>query len=104
MATTVEHKDHMLSWLRCDAKPCDKSHMASLYGSAFKKHKDSIQGMKNYSLAWMTGSTKQKNNNVVDHANSEQPKAAMACAWVDHARASNEPVTTYATLFFVEGL
>ena len=53
--------------------------------------------MKNYSLAWTTGSTKQKSNNVVDHANSEQPKATMVCAGVDHAIAtcSNEPVITY---------
>ena len=49
-------------------------------------------------MAWITVCTKQKNNNVVDHGNREQRKAAMAHVRVDHARASNEPVTTHVTL------
>ena len=72
--------------------------MALLYCSACRQFEDRIQGMKNFSMAWVTGSTNQKSSNVVDHVNNEQHKAAMVRAQVDHARASNEPVATYATI------
>ena len=35
-------------------------------------------GMKNFSSAWIKGSTNQKISNVVDHATSEQHTTAMA--------------------------
>ena len=72
--------------------------MASLYSSACKKYEDRILAMNNFSMTWITGCTNQKSRNVVDHVNTEQHKAVMARARVDHARASNEPVTTYTTI------
>jgi len=36
-----------------------------------------ITGMKNFSKAWITGSSNQKTSNIVNHATSEQHRAAM---------------------------
>ena len=48
--------------------------------------------MKNYSSVWISGSTNHKTSCVVDHANSDQHKAAM-----NHMRkASGMPITEYS--------
>jgi len=43
---------------------------------ACRKHEDGITGMNNISIVWITGSSNQKTSNIVDHATSEQHRAA----------------------------
>ena len=73
-----EHeRDHQTrSWLRCDLER-DKHHVASLYCAVCKKYEHSLQSLKSFSRAWITGSTNHKVSNVLDHANSEVHKVAM---------------------------
>lgn len=93
-----ESEHQTMEWLCCDLEPGRKTHVATLYCSACRKFKGRILGLKNFSMAWIAGSTNHKTSNVVDHANSEQHKAAMAHVRAEHAKASNQPVTTYATI------
>ena len=69
-----------------------------LWCEARRKHEDGITGMKNFSKAWITGSSNQKTSNIVDHATSEQHRAAMVRVRTDAARASNQPLTSYSPI------
>ena len=53
---------------------------------------------KNFSRAWIDGSTNQKTSNVVDHASSEQHKAVMALLRQEQAKNANEPLNSYRTI------
>ena len=57
-----------------------------------------IMEMKNFSSAWIKGSTNQKTSNVVDHATSEQHTIAMTWMQVDNAKASKVPHAHYAPI------
>ena len=76
--TQFEREHATLSWLRCDRDSRDKSLVDCLWCDVCRKHEDRIVGMKNFSRAWITGSSNHKNSNIVDHATSEQHRAAMA--------------------------
>ena len=52
--------------------------------------------MKNYSDAWISGSTNQRTTNVLEHAASDQHKAAMTSLRTSRAKANKEPVVNYA--------
>ena len=54
--------------------------------------------MKNFSGAWIAGSSNHKTSNIVDHATSEQHKAAMICVRAEAAKTANQPVTTYSPI------
>ena len=54
--------------------------------------------MKNFSAAWISGSTNQKLSNVVDHARSDQHKLSMSLVCTDKHKAMNRPITTYAPI------
>ena len=72
--------------------------MAVLWCSACREYDSKICSMKNYSRAWVTGSENQRTSNVLDHVASDQHKAAMSRLRTAQARASNEPVTSYAPI------
>ena len=92
-------RDHStLSWLRCDVCKEDKTVVEVLWCEACRKYEDGITGMKNFSKAWITGSSNQKTSNIVDHATSEQHRAAMVRVRADAARASNQPLTSYSPI------
>jgi hypothetical protein len=93
-----ERDYNMLSWLRCDAAKEDKTVVEMLWCKAYRKHEDKITSMKNFSKAWITGSSNQKTSNIVDHTMSEQHRAAMVQVRPDVARASNQLLTTYSPI------
>ena len=93
-----ECEHETLLWLRCDEDVDDKTLVAVLWCQACRTHERSITGLKNFSRAWIVGSTNQKSSNVVDHAKSDQHRAAMSRVHVEAAKASNLPVTTYSPL------
>ena len=96
--TQFEREHATLSWLRCDRDSCDKSLVDCLWCDVCRKHEDRIVGMKNFSRAWITGCSNHKNSNIVDHATSEQHRAAMAIARTQAARASQVPLTSYSPI------
>ena len=63
-----------------------------------RKYEDGITGIKNFSRAWIVGSSNQKTSNIVDHATSEQHHAAMTRVRADTARASHLPLTSYSPI------
>ena len=65
-----------MSWLRCDTSNDDR--VETLWCEACRKHEAAITGMKNFSKAWIAGSSNHKTSNVIDHATSEQHRAATA--------------------------
>lgn len=52
--------------------------MSFMYCDVCHKYKDRLQGMRNFSSTWLTGSTNQRESSVIDHAKSEQHKSAMS--------------------------
>ena len=76
----------------------DQTVVEMLWCEACRKYEDKITGMKNFSKAWITGSSNQQMSNIVDHATSEQHQAAMIQMCADTARASNQPLTTYSPI------
>ena len=72
---TQHEKSHAtLTWLRCDSSG---QHVEILWCAVCKKFEDKIKGVKNFSCAWVVGSTNAKVSNVLDHARSEQHRIAM---------------------------
>ena len=70
--------------------------MAQLWCQACRNHERSITGIKKFS--WIVGSTNQKTSNLVDHAKSEQHRAAMSRMQGESAKASKLPVTSYSPI------
>ena len=54
--------------------------------------------MKHFSRVWITGSTNHRTSSVVDHATSEQHRAAMMRIRTANARAASAPITSYAPI------
>ena len=52
-----------------------------------------VKPEKNFSIAWIHGTSNQRTGSIIDHAKSTQHKAAMAYFKTDQARASDKPVT-----------
>jgi len=63
-----------------------------------KKYESRIDSLKNFSRAWIDGSTNHKTSNIVDHVTSDQHKAAMARLTEEWARSAKLPVTSYAPI------
>ena len=86
-----EHKRQYstLSWFCCELDR-EKVHMVSLSCAACKKYEPYIVSLKNFSKAWISGSTNLKVSNLLDHATSEVHKVAMTQMHAGHAKASGE--------------
>ena len=68
--------------------------MDILWCSACRPNEDKTVGMKNYSNVWLSGSKNHMSSNLLDHATSDQHKAAM-----NHVRkASGLPITSYSLI------
>ena len=80
-----EREHQTLSWLRCELER-DKRHVVTLYCAVCRKYESSLQSLKNFTRAWITGSTNQKVSNVLDHATSEVHKVAMTRMQADTAK------------------
>ena len=93
-----DQEHQTLTWLKCDRDKQDKNLVALLWCSSCREYKSKICSMKNYSQAWITGSENQRTSNVLDHVASDQHRAAMSHLRTTQARASNEPVTSYAPI------
>ena len=85
-----------LSWLRCETS--DNMVVENLWCHACRKYESTITGLKNFSNAWIKGSTNQKTSNVVEHAKSEQHATAMARMQADNAKVSKVPIVCYAPI------
>ena len=96
--TQFERDHNTLSWLQCDISKEDKTVVETLWCEVCKKHEGKITGMKNFSRAWITGSSNQKTSNIVNHATSEQHRASMTRVRAEAAKASNQPLTTYSPI------
>ena len=51
-----------------------------------------------YSPVWVNGSANQKTSNIVDHAKSDQHAASLSYQRKDIAKATNQPVESYAPI------
>ena len=93
---TQHEKSHAtLTWLRCDSSG---QHVETLWCAVCKKFEDKIRGVKNFSCAWVVGSTNAKVSNVLDHARSEQHRIAMVQLRAEQAKSTNAPIATYAPI------
>ena len=63
-----------------------------------RKYLDSLQSLKSFSRAWITGSTNYKVSNVSEHATSEVHRVAMTRQRVDAAKASGGSAALSSTI------
>ena len=63
-----------------------------------KQYENRIDSLKNFSRAWIDGSTNHETSNIVDYVTSEQHKAAMAHLIEERARSAKLPVASYAPI------
>ncbi len=91
--TQFERDHSTLSWLRCDVSKEDKTVIEMLWCEACRKHEDGITGMKNFSKAWITGSSNQKTSNIVDHA---IPMSNTVRLWYEYALTRPGPRTNHS--------
>lgn len=78
-----EHKT--LTWLRYNMDS-DRAHVASLFCCVCRKYEKNISSLKNFSSAWVLGSTNLRLSNMLDHARSEVHKLAMSRLMADSAK------------------
>ena len=87
-----------LLWLRCDKDEANRSLVATLYCKVCRQFEDRIRGMRNFSSAWVTGTTNHRTSNVLDHAKSDQHIASMSRLREERAKAQNAPISSYAPI------
>ena len=83
-----------MSWLRFDVDKHNKSLVDTLWCYACKANEEKIMCVKNYSCSWIKGSVDHKASSVVDHAKSEQHKAAM----IHVRKAAHLPIKAYSPI------
>ena len=76
----------------------DKSLVSTLWCVVCRQYKTRICRLKNFSRAWIDGSSNHKMSNITDHASSEPHKAAMMHFHKDQAKSRNDPVTSYSPI------
>ncbi len=76
----------------------DTSLVSTLWCSICRQYENGISSLKNFSRAWIDGSSNHKTSNVSDHANSDSHKAAMILLRKEQAKARNEPITSYSPI------
>ena len=92
-------KDHQsMSWLRCTLDEKAPRLVETLWCDVCRRLKDTICSVKNFSKAWIEGSTNHKTSNIVEHARSDQHKGAMMRLRQEQARKRQEPITAYSNI------
>ena len=76
----------------------DRSIVSTLWCVICQKYEGRVCEQKNFSKAWIDGSTNHKTSNVTNHACSKQHKSAMALFRMDQAKSKHEPITTYSPI------
>lgn len=64
------------------------------------KYEMKLSRHKNFSRAWIDGSTNHTSSNITDHATSKQPtcRSAMMYCHKDQAKSRNEAITSYSPI------
>ena len=90
----LEREHQTMTWLHCDTDMSNPAVIDTLWCHACRRNEAKIIGMKNYSGVWISGSTNHKTSCVIDHAKSDQHRAAM-----NHIKkASGAPITEYSPI------
>lgn len=92
-----ERQHSTVSWLRCELDR-DKAHVVSLSCAVCTKYESYVSSLKNFSKAWISGSTNLKVSNLIDHATSEVHKVAMGRMRAEHAKDRGESPAMSSTL------
>ena len=92
--TQYEREYQTMSWLHCDTDASDDNCVKTLWCHACRGNEDKIIGLKNYSSAWVSGSTNHKINCVIDHARSDQHSVAM----IQMRKASSTSIVEYSPI------
>ena len=95
---TYEKNHQSMTWLNCDIDQQNKSLVSILWCSVCRQYEHEICSYKNFSRAWIDGSSNHKTSNISDHASSESHKAAMMLLRKEQAKARNEPITSYSPI------
>ena len=83
-----------MTWLCFDVDKKNRTVVDKLWCKACRTNEEKILSMKNYSNSWIKGSINHKTSNVIDHAKSDQHKAAM----IHVRKVSNQPLKTYSPI------
>ena len=95
---TYEREHQSMAWLCADTDDQDKSLVSTLWCVVCRKYETKICGHKNFSWAWIDGSSNHKTSNITNHATSEPHKSAMMYLRKEQAKSRNEPLTSYSPI------
>ena len=95
---TYEREHQSMVWLHAEMDDHDKTLVSMLWCVVCRQYEMRINGLKNFSRAWIDGSSNHKTSNITDHAKSEPHKAAMIQFCKDQAKSRNEPITSYSPI------
>ena len=95
---TYEKEYQSMGWLHAEMDDQDKSLVSTLWCVVCRQYENKICGIKNFSKAWIEGSSNHKTSNITDHAKSEPHKTVMMYFRKDQAKGRNEPITSYSPI------
>ncbi len=96
--STYEREYQTLTWLRCKTDDLFPSLVDTLTCSVCQKFESHIQSLKNFSVAWITGSSNHRASNIIDHGKNEQHKTAMNLEKIERAKANKQDMSSYSAL------
>ena len=89
----LDKEHNTLLWLCCERDRRERLLVSTLYCKVCREYEDKIIGFRNFSSAWINGSN-QRTSIIVDHAQSDQHKAAMNHMHTAIARGQNKPIVS----------
>ena len=95
---SYKREHQALTWLRTDTDEEDRTMISTLWCKVCRRYEGRICGKKNFSKAWIDGSTNHRTSIITDYGCSEQHKSAMVLLCRDQARSKHEPITTYSPI------
>ena len=72
--------------------------MSTFWCDVCCRHKENLQGMRNYTGVWVSGSTNHKTSNIAGHASSVQRLAPMQRCDIERKRAQDIPQVDYSPI------
>ncbi len=94
--STYEREYQTLTWLCCKKERRSISFTSG--HSVCLKFESHIQSLKNFSVAWITGSSNHRASNIIDHGKNEQHKTAMNLEKIERAKANKQDMSSYSAL------
>ena len=87
-----------LAWLRCDKDTEDRKMVSTLWCAVCRKYEQFLVGHRNFSKAWIDGTTNHKTSSLMEHTTSQQHADAMVRFNKERGLANNESIASFSPI------